>query len=118
MNRKAIEHFTDLVTRTFPNHAEIMRADHDGDFRLIIDWRLGSDPQRPNKRSKSIELCISEEAVSDYANSNERQRRAADAGLARYLKEQLASFDPEHETPREIVPPRERWVVTTAMINV
>ncbi len=117
MNREIAEHFVDLVTRTLPKHADIVRADQDGDLRLVIDWRLGTDPRRTNKRSKSIELRISEEAISDYVNSDEQRRRSADANLTKHLKGKLASFDAEHKAPPEVVPPRERWIVSSGIIN-
>jgi hypothetical protein len=74
-------------------------------LRLVIDWSLRTDPARPNKHSKSIELCVSREAIDDYKGSTQQRRATADKALARHILARLKSFNPEHQTPREIVPP-------------
>lgn len=117
MSQPVAEHFLGIVEQAFPKKADIVRADESGDLRLLIDWRLGTDPQRPNKRSKSIELRVSYEAISDYANSTGRQQKVADALLAKAVKAKLAEFDENHNARREVVPPREKWVISTHDIN-
>jgi hypothetical protein len=113
----AAEHFIDIIRCTVPSNADIHRADQGGDLRLIVDWRLDTDLERPNKRSKSIGISISREAVEDYVESSRRRQEAADARLTQYLETRLEQFDPEHSTPREVTPPREWWLVSTGMIN-
>lgn len=117
MNRPVAEHFSDIAKAVFPKQADIVRADKGGgDLRLLIDWRVG-DLNRPNKRSKSIELRISRDAMSDYANSNERQQKAADRQLRQQLRGKLSTFNPNHDAPAHVVPPREEWIIGTADIN-
>jgi hypothetical protein len=117
MNLKTVQHFGDVVRGVFPKHADVDRRDQGGDLCLFVVWKLGTDPERPNKSSRSIEVRITREAMSDYTNSDENQRRVADALLRQYVQGKLASFEPEHDTPREVPLPGEVWVVSTDMIN-
>ena len=117
MIQKPDERISEIVGGVFPRHAEISERKQSGDLCLFVDWELRRDPARPNKRSRPIEVRISREAISDYANSNEAQRRDADARLAQHLTGRLASFDPEHDTPSHVPLTREQWVVSTHILN-
>jgi predicted RNA-binding Zn ribbon-like protein len=113
-----IKHFAEILEGAVPKGADIAQRERSGDLCLFVDWRLGTDPTRPNKRSKSVLVRITRDAISDYSNSDERRRKSADHRLRTYLEDHVAAFDPEHDTPRHIPPPREEWVIGTHDINV
>jgi hypothetical protein len=107
------EHLRVVVARSFAPEARIVEVEREGDLALLISWRLGTDPKRPSKRSKTIRVAIEAEALDDYAAASPGQRQLADARLARHLQDQLLRFDPEHHTPLGQEPPLVRWSIGT-----
>ena len=101
------------MTSIFPPEARIIEVDWLGDLDLMMSWRLGTDPKRPGKRSKMIQVTITTEALEDYAAAPIGQRQMADARLAQHLENQLARFDPEHHAPLGRAPPVVRWLIGT-----
>ena len=112
----ARRHLAEIVRRVFPPHADVHEIPS-GDIRIRADWNLGDDPERPNKRSRPIEVVISEEAVEDYTSGSVEGRRQADERLRLYLSTCLKSFRAEHDVARHIPIPAEEWVVNTRRLN-
>lgn len=111
------EHFTSVIKGAFPEHAEFQARRESGDICVYVDWKLGSDPVRPNKRSKTIRVCISREAISDYLNGSEVACKRADERLRKTVAERLHSFQPRHDAPPHAPAPVEQWTITTQLLN-
>lgn len=75
------ESWTKLLTPVFPVGAEFNTQEISGNYRLSVFWKLESDPERPNKPSKTIQVIISKEVIDDYVNKSENHRRADDEKL-------------------------------------
>lgn len=77
-----------------------------GDVIFEIHWKLGNNQNRPNKRSRLIQIRIEEVAIDDCVDFNE-------AGLK--LKEiigiKLSTFN------IDVGPPREEWRISTSDLN-
>ena len=101
----------------FPAGARLIVVGGEGDMVLLASWKLGTDPVRPGKRSKTVRVTLSEEAMSDYRRGANGERDAADARFATLLKTKLERFDPTHDTPLGTEPPMERWAVNTIELN-
>ena len=84
---------------------------------LLASWRLGTDDARPRKRSKTVRVAVTEEAMGDYARGANGEREYADARFESLLRKRLAGFDPSHDTPPGTEPPIERWSVGTFELN-
>jgi hypothetical protein len=97
-----------------PPGAEIKTKNGIDGIGFSVSWLLGDDPERPNKRSKTIVISVSHEAAQDY----ETAPNSADAGarLQRILAENFANFDPNHDTAKYEPPPVERWVIRSDML--
>ena len=52
------KHFLAIVKGEFPKHAECYVHRESGDVCIYVDWKLGDDPARPNKRSKRIKILF------------------------------------------------------------
>ena len=109
----AREHLRAVSARSFSPETRVLAIDGLQNLELVISWRLGTDPQRPAKRSKTIRLTIEAEAVEDYAAAPPGQRQLADARLEQHLAQRLRQFEPDHQTPLGREPPIERWVIGT-----
>jgi hypothetical protein len=118
MNQDIADHFASIVTAAFPRHADMAPTEEDGDLCLFFDWHLRTDHTRPNKRSKVILVRVTRDAISDYANRDDEQRRQADALLKGFLRAKFAALNPEPIAPAHIVSTPEEWLVETRMINL
>ncbi len=111
------EHFLAVVRPAFPRHADFHIRGESGDICIYVDWKLDNDPARPNKRSKKIKICISGEAVEDYANADNQNQKGADERLLKAVSGQLRAFSPDHNLPAHVPVPIEQWTITSQMIN-
>lgn len=112
----AREHLRSVVVKSFSEAARIVEIEGQAHLVLVISWKLGTDPKRPAKRSKTIRLVIEEEAIKDYAAAPAGHREMADARLQKHLTEQLMRFDPDHQAPLGHEPPLVRWTVGTVAL--
>jgi hypothetical protein len=111
------KHFLAIVEDEFPKHGEFRVRRESGDVYIYVDWKLGNDPERPNKRSKKIKICISQEAVEDYMGGDDNDRKIADEKLRRIVAIKFKAFNPEHDVPAHAPVPIEQWTITTEMLN-
>lgn len=111
------ERLRHVAERVFPAGARLIVVGREGEVVLLASWKLGTDPERPNKRSRTVRVTLSEEAMSDYRRGAEGERDAADARFATLLKSRLERFDPMHDTPLGTEPPIEPWSVGTIELN-
>ena len=56
----------DLLS-TYPEHFRF-----DGDYRVTVSWQIQNDPERPNKRSKTLAIILSREACVEWRDSSEQ----------------------------------------------
>lgn len=110
-------HFRALVERELPQDARVFSPGREGEIIVLATWRLGTDPARPNKRSRMVRVVISEEAIADYARGSDGMRLAGDQRLVVWFRKQLAGFDPDHDTPLGVEPPSVTWSVDTLLLN-
>ncbi len=104
---KIKEHWIDIIKNCFPQNASLFLHDL-RDFCLDVDWKLGTDQSRPNKRSKKLRLIISEETIEDYKNIvNDDHRISFDQKIVSFITDTMDHFDPEHDTPYGAATPTE-----------
>jgi hypothetical protein len=109
-------HLRSVVTRSFSPEARIVAVAERPDLVLIISWKLGTDPRRPSKRSRTIRLVVEEQALLEYAAAPPGQRRMADARLEEHLTQQLMQFDPDHHALFGHDPPIVLWTIGTVTL--
>jgi hypothetical protein len=109
-------HLRSVVERSFSPEARIIMVSERPDLVLMISWKLGTDPGRPSKRSKTIRLVVEEEALLDYADAPPGQRHMADARFQEHLTEQLLRLDPDHEAPFGRESPIVLWTIGTVTL--
>ena len=111
MKNEFIYEWVKLIRHLFPPDASI-EIDEADDVVLRIDWKLGNDPERPNKRSRLIRVIISIEAIEDC-----RDYKLSGDKFYEIIKGRIAFFNPDHDQPRWTRVPIEDWVISTADIN-
>ena len=106
-----------VAEKVFPTGTRMLSPAGEGDYVLLASWKLGTDSTRPNKRSKTVRIAITEEAMADYTRGAAGEREHADHRFESLLRKHLARFDPAHDTPLGNEPPVEKWAVGTLELN-
>ena len=119
---EALKRWRAIVERVFPENARVLEVpprDHaDAEtWRLLVSWRLGCEPARRNKRSKTVRIEIGSEALQDYCRSPPGARPAADERFEDWLRRELDRFDADHDKPPEHEPPVVPWIISTLELN-
>jgi len=111
-------HWKSLLQTVFQDGTDFDVVDPDASyFRAKVRWKVGTDPDRPNKMSKTIIITVPREAASDYANKNDDQRRSDDTKLREFVKSKLANHDPDHDNPKDSKPPKVEWLAGSNVLN-
>ena len=104
------------IAAVMPPNAEVRPVQGVDALHIGVSWRLNDDPERPNKMSKTIAICVSHEAVEDFAAASAANQNGATQRVRAFLAQRLAQFDPRHNTPKHAVPPVEKWVISSATL--
>ena len=110
-------HFRELVELQLPDDSRILMPRGGQDMIILASWRLSTDLFRASKRSRMIRIVIAGEAISDYARRDDGERLASDARFVAWLKQQLSTFNPDHDSPLGVEPPAVTWPVSTLALN-
>lgn len=110
-------HFRELVKRQLGDDPRILVPRGAQDMMILATWRLSADVFRASKRSRMIRIVISEEALQDYARGSDGARLASDERFVTWLRSQLSTFDPNHDSPLGVEPPAVTWPVSTFALN-
>lgn len=105
-----------VIRQVMPADAEIQVNSSTFGFDVGVSWRLNDDPERPNKMSKTILICVSHEAAQDFTSALARDQADACSRLNSFLSQKLANFDPKHNAPRHEPPPVEQWLIDTNLL--
>ena len=84
---------------------------------ILATWRLDSDAFRASRRSRMVRIVIVEEALKDYARGADEVRLSSDERFVAWLRRQLDSFDPHHDSPLGVEPPPVTWTLSTIDLN-
>jgi len=104
------------IKAAMPANAEISVVLGIGSLNVCVSWKLNDDPERPNKMSKTISVCVSHEAAQDFASLSNANQDAAYRRVSEFLSAKLAQFDSQHNAPKHEEPPVEIWVITSAVV--
>lgn len=117
MNSDLLDCWFNLIASIFTIRAQFdipMAGDANS---IVVNWNIMDDLDRPNKRSKTINISFSREAIEDYQDSSAARKCEADNRLQSYITAQLAQFNPNHQAPEGQVPPVETWIITSETLN-
>lgn len=104
------------VKIVMPADAEIQTFPHNEAFNVNVSWKLNDDPERPNKMSKNISICVPHELIVDFTNASEIDQGTVLNRVVAFLSAKLATFDPSHNAEKYKTPPVEQWVISSAIV--
>lgn len=76
-----------------------------GAIRMSCSWRLGGDPEQPDKRSTPIRLLLHVHAAALFRNANARTLNQLDKALVRLVAQRMKRYRAEHGLPYHRKPP-------------
>lgn len=112
------DHFESILRPLFRKDAHFRHVGlHASGLLYLVDWKI-PEKGRPNKRSRPIEIYFSVETQEDYKDAPHQQNREEmDRRIIDYVERKLTAFDPNHNIPRELPVPAERWVISPAVAS-
>lgn len=106
-----------IAEKCLPMGARLIASGGEGYYVMLASWKLGTDPARPHKRSKTLRIVLTQEALDDYARGAKGERNSADARFEASLRSRLSKFNPSHDAPLGSEPPIEKWDIGTIELN-
>ena len=117
MTEDLLDYWLGLITPIFPNNAWIVSGFSGGNHLIQVDWKLENDPRQPNKRSRKIQITISEKAIDHYLDKNKTERELSDINLKKKILERYNSFDPDYDAQTTRTVAAERWLISREVLN-
>jgi hypothetical protein len=108
--------FIECIQEIMPEGCEITDTMISAGYDIRISWLLHDDPERPNKRSKTILVSIDKECISDMEALNDEQSKEAIERFRRWLETMYREHDPSNNNSRDAEPPLVKWVVKCSYI--
>jgi hypothetical protein len=107
-----------LLRGRFPHDSRINHSYRDNDLEIGVSWPLHTDPDRPNKESRTVIIKIPREVIGDYLNvPDPKTRRSAERQMVVYVGNKLKTFNPEHNEPLGKTPTPEIWLVPSQLFH-
>ena len=82
------------IKAAMPADAKILVVPGIESLRVCVSWKLNDDPERPNKMSKTISICVSHEAAQDFASASAANQGAAYSRVLAFLSPMATSKSP------------------------
>ena len=117
MNEKLRNHWNNLLQPLFPEDSEFSPCIYSDRYEATISWKITTDPQRPNKRSKTIRIVVPEETIDDYENKSVVASKSDDEKLKRFILDSFKMFEPDHDTSKEMPRPEVKWIAGSGILN-
>jgi len=116
MDQHQRDEWRELVISAFSSDADVNVNPYTDDFEAEASWPIPT-AECPNKRSKTVNLVISQEAVRDWLEKDESRRERDKQKVEKWIRNKLESFDDGYEVPRDHPPPQVDWIIGTEVLN-
>ncbi len=112
-----LDQWVRLITPIFPPNAWIVSQFSHDDYIIQIDWKLGDDPKRTDKRSKKIQIIIKEKIIDDYLDKNKEDRELYNILLKQIICERYSAFDADNDALTGMSTRTETWLISKKFIQ-
>lgn len=117
MSTAQVQLWLEIARSVFPDGAQITHPPAGESVWLKVRWKLGTDPQRPQKPARSINIYFTREFCKTYASLDAQRQSEWDEKVRGLLAGKFAAFNPEHDAPHGAPVPGESWFVTPAAVE-
>lgn len=105
----------ETLNELLPTDAEVDFDFSQNDFVARFCWLLNNDPQRPFKRSKTVEFIVAQKALDDFMSVGNKNEARLHINLEAYINHKLEEFNPDHNSPEGCAEPVEKWLIDSAL---
>lgn len=106
-----------MLNPLFPDDALLTSSDTSDDFLLSASWKLNTDANQPDKRSRTVVIEVLQKTVNDYLQKSETRQLDDDQKLYLQVREFIHLFNPDHDTPPDETPPEVRLVACGSVLD-
>lgn len=117
MSTAQVERWLEIARGVFPDGAQITHPPAGESVWLKVRWKLGTDPLRPQKPARSINIYFTREFCKTYASLDAPRQAEWDEKVRGLLAGKFAAFNPEHNAPHGAPVPGESWFVTPGAVQ-
>jgi len=100
MTEDLLDYWVRLIKPFFPANAWIVTRYSGDDHIIEIDWKLEDDPGQPNRRSRKIQITISDGAIEDYLDKDKKERELFEVSLKKLIHDRYSHSDPDEQVHR------------------
>jgi hypothetical protein len=116
MTEDLLDYWLRIIKPLFPANAWVASSLSGSEYTIQIDWKLESNPQRQNKRSRKIDIIIKEEVIDDYLTKTRDERALSDIKMKQWIAERYNHFilDQDPDTSNSTSP--DKWRISKDML--
>lgn len=105
-----------LLKPIFPHNVKFSPQKHRSDLTFHISWPEPIDG-REKRNSKTIQIIISKEVLSDYLQKSKTKKQLDNKKLVLFIEKKWMNFKPDSDHRINEVPPTETWCVGSTVLN-
>ena len=117
MTEDLLDHWLRIIKPFLPTNAWVASRISDGDYIIIIDWKLENDPHQPNKRSRKIEITIKEDVIDAYLDKNKDERALYEIKMKQWISERYNHFTFDHDATTSRPASPDKWRISKAALS-
>lgn len=112
-----VDRWVEIARIVFPDGAQITHPPAGESVWLKVRWKIGTDPKRPQKPARSVNIYFTREFCKAYESLEAGRRSEWDGKVRELLASKFATFNPDHNAPHGAPVPGESWFVTPGAIR-
>ncbi|HVY07743.1 MAG TPA: hypothetical protein VHB46_17335 [Burkholderiales bacterium] len=116
-NTEQVERWADIARTIFPQGAQITHPAAGESVWLRVRWKVGTDPKRPQKPAKGVNIYFTREFCKAYESLEASRQSVWDDKVKELLVGRFATFNPDHNAPHGAPMPAESWFVTPGLVR-
>jgi hypothetical protein len=117
MSIAQVEKWVDIARTVFPDDAQITHPPAGESVWLRVRWKIGTDPRRPQKLAKGVNIYFTREFCKAYEGLEAARQTDWDTKVRELLTSKYGTFNPDHNAPHGVPMPAESWFVTPGLVR-
>jgi len=105
MTEDMLDYWARVLRPLFPDNSRIVTRYSGDDHIIEIDWSLESEPGRPVRRYRKIQITIVDEAIEDYLAMGKKERDVFEIRLKKMILERYNLSNPDQQGLGSLVLP-------------
>jgi len=117
MSEDLLDHWVKLLKPFFPANAWIVTRYSKDDHIIEIDWNLDNEPGQPKRRSRKIQITISDGAIEDYLDKDKKERETFESSLTKLIQERYNLVSPDSQMQTSTSSSADRLLIKKDTLN-